>query len=104
MLASILTAVSTSAATALAGGPAATLAWRPFLDPLNLHKQWFFLLVPLSFGIAVTYRAVRVNTFEKYWIKTCILTFQIVLSMILLGAASYLFIQFAVPYLLPMPD
>lgn len=59
---------------------------------------------PWALGIAVTYRGVRVNTFEKYWIKTLILTVQIVLAMILLGAASYLFIQFAVPYLLPMPD
>ncbi|MFG0260109.1 MAG: hypothetical protein ACF8LK_07120 [Phycisphaerales bacterium JB041] len=81
-----------------------SLAWRPFLDPFDLHRQWFFLLVPLALGIAVTYRAVRVNTFEKYWIKTIILTVQIVLAMILLGAASYLFIQVAVPFLLPMPE
>ena len=32
------------------------------------------------------------------------LTLQIVLSMILLGVASYLFIQYAVPMLLPMPE
>lgn len=27
------------------------LAWRPFLDPLNLHSQWWMFLVPLSFLI-----------------------------------------------------
>ena len=101
MLASLHTLV---AANAWPGLATTTLAWRPFLDPRDLHRQWFFLLVPLALGIAVTYRGVRVNTFEKYWIKTLILTVQIVLAMILLGAASYLFIQFAVPYLLPMPD
>lgn len=86
---------------ALLGG---TLAWRPILDPLDLHRQWFLLLVPLAFGIAVTYRAIRVNTFKGYWVKTIILTVQIVVAMILLGFASYIFIQFLVPMLLPMPD
>lgn len=83
---------------------APVLAWRPFLDPLDLHSRWFVLLVPLAFGIAVTYRAVRVATFEKFWRKVLILTLQIVLSMVLLGIASYLFIQVAVPMLLPMPE
>ncbi len=101
MLASLHTL---AAANTWPGLASTTLAWRPILDPLGLHRQWFFLLVPLAFGIAVTSRAVRVNTFEKYWIKTIILTVQIVLAMILLGAASYLFIHLAVPYLLPMPD
>lgn len=80
------------------------LAWRPFLDPLDLHNSWWMLLVPLSFGIAVTYRATRVATFERFWVKAFILTAQIVLSMVLLGVASYLFIQFAVPFLMPMPE
>ncbi len=82
----------------------ASIGWRPFLDPIDLHRQWFALLVPLAFGIAVTYRAVRVATFEKFWRKVLILTFQIVVSMILLGVASYVFIQVVVPMLLPMPE
>lgn len=82
----------------------ASLAWRPFLDPVNLHREWFLLLIPLAFGIAVTYRGVRVNTFERFWRRTMVLTAQIVLAMILLGAASYAFVQVAVPLLLPMPD
>lgn len=82
----------------------ASAGWRPFLDPLNLHSRWFLLLLPLAFGIAVTYRAVRVATFEKFWRKALILTFQIVVSMVLLGVASYLIIQVAVPMLLPMPE
>ncbi len=80
-----------------------TLAWRPFLDPLQMHSLWFVLLVPLSFGIAVAYRAVRVATFKHFWFKVCVLTVQIVVSMILLGIASYLFVQLIVPMLVPMP-
>lgn len=82
----------------------ASTGWRPFLDPIHLHRQWFLLLVPLAFGIALTYRAVRVATFEKFWRKVLILTFQVVFSMILLGIGAYLFIQVAVPMLLPMPE
>lgn len=85
-------------------GPALTLAWRPFIDPISLHGSWFLLLVPLSLGVAVVYRAVRVADFEKFWWKVTVLTVQIVVSMILLGAASYLFIQWLVPMLAPMPD
>ncbi len=84
--------------------PLASTGWRPFLDPIDLHRQWFLLLIPLAFGISLTYRAVRVATFEKYWLKVLILTFQVVLAMILLGVGSYLFIQVAVPMLLPMPE
>lgn len=80
------------------------LAWRPFLDPIDLHDWWYVLIVPLSLGIAITYRAVRVATLEGYWWKVTVLTVQIVVAMILLGLASYLFIQVAVPMLLPMPE
>ena len=106
MMGSSLLAAGLGTGAFLAGllPPLAQTGWRPFLDPINLHRQWFLLLVPLAFGIAVTYRAVRVNTFEKFWRKVIILTFQIVLSMILLGVGSYLFIQIAVPMLLPMPE
>lgn len=86
--------------------PAHLLAasWRPFLDPIDLHGLWFLLLIPLALGIAVVYRAVRVADFHNYWGRVAALTVQIVVSMVLLGIASYLFIQVAVPMLLPMPE
>lgn len=83
---------------------AATGPWRPFLDPLDLHGAWFLLLIPLALGIAIVYRAVRLPDLDKYWAKVLVLTIQIVLSMVLLGVASYLFIQVAVPMLMPMPE
>ena len=83
---------------------ALTLAWRPFLDPLQIHSLWFVLLVPLALGISIGYRAVRVASFEHFWFKVSVLTVQIVVSMILLGVASYFFIQILVPMLLPMPQ
>ena len=72
------------------------LAWRPFLDPLNLHELWWVLLIPMSLGIAVVYKAVRVASMKDYWREVGIMTAQIVLAMILLGLAVYVFIEFYV--------
>lgn len=83
--------------------PVATLAWRPFLDPLNLHAYWWAFLFPLSLGIAVAYKAVRVRDLRDYPRQVVIMTGQIVLAMILLGAATFLFLEFVVPLIAPMP-
>ena len=88
----------------MTGPVLSSLAWRPFLDPIDAHGWWFLLVVPMSFGIAVVYRAVRVHTLQGYWRRVLTLTAQIVISMILLGIASYLFVQVVVPALAPMPD
>src|SRR5947207_3901930 len=29
------------------------LAYTPFIDPINAHRWWYLLLVPLALGIAV---------------------------------------------------
>ncbi|MEM0984045.1 MAG: hypothetical protein AAGI17_08865 [Planctomycetota bacterium] len=36
------------------------LAWRPFLDPLAVHDQWYLLIVPLVVLLSFGYKAVRV--------------------------------------------
>ena len=78
------------------------LAWRPFLDPLQLHAWWWAFLIPLAFGIAFTYKAIRVPTLEGYFLAVLKMTAQIILGMILLGIASFLFIEIIVPRLVPM--
>lgn len=78
------------------------LTWRPFLDPLQLHAWWWAFLFPLAFGIAVTYKAVRMPTLEGYARQVAMMTVQIVLGMILLGVASFIFIELIVPRLIPM--
>ena len=78
-----------------------TLAWRPFLDPLDLHRWWFMLIVPLSIGIAVAYKAIRVESMRTYWREVAVMTVHIVLGMIALGAASYVFVQHVLPAIAP---
>lgn len=79
------------------------LAWRPFLDPLDLHSHWWMFLVPLSLLISVTYRAVRMRDLTGYWRAVAVMTIQIIIAMIALGAAAFLFVEFLIPLLAPMP-
>ncbi|MBX3404873.1 MAG: hypothetical protein KF699_15795 [Phycisphaeraceae bacterium] len=62
---------------------------RPFIDPIELHQWWFVLLVPMAFFVAMIYKAVRLQTIERYWWHVCVMTLQIVLGMIGLGAATW---------------
>lgn len=77
-------------------------AWRPFLDPLSLHDSWFVLLVPLSLFISISYKAVRRPRLDRgYWRSVFIMTAQVIISMILLGAALFVFIQWVLPAVAP---
>ncbi len=69
------------------------LAWRPFLDPLDVHNTWWIFLIPMAFGISVVYRAARLRSLDRYWRSVLAMTFQIVMGMVLLGVASYLFVM-----------
>lgn len=71
------------------------LAYIPFVHPINLfHDWWYLLLVPLSFGISVIYKALRLPTLDGFWQHVGIMTAQIVLAMI--GLAVFLVIVVAV--------
>jgi len=79
------------------------LAYRPFIDPLDLHDAWFFLLLPLAFFVSMAYKAVRVPTMAGYWKQVLWMSAQIVLGMVGLGAAFYVVIEWLVPILAPVP-
>jgi hypothetical protein len=78
------------------------LAYTPFIDPINVHSTWFWLLIPLAFGVAVVYKALRVGDMRHYPRQVLAMTVQIVGVMVLLGIASYLLIQHVVPRILPV--
>lgn len=78
------------------------LAYRPFLDPASyFQKKWYLLLVPLSLGVAVAYKAVRTHDMKDYWREVLVMTVQIVLGMIGLGISTYLVVQHVVPLVVP---
>ncbi|MEX2218344.1 MAG: hypothetical protein WD749_06245 [Phycisphaerales bacterium] len=78
------------------------LAWRPFLDPMQLHGWWWAFLVPLSLGISVAYKAVRVGDLRDYWRQVAMMTVQIILGMVLLGVAAFVILGYVVPAIVPM--
>jgi len=80
---------------------AATLAYRPFLDPLDLHRYWFVLIVPLAFGTAVAYKGVKVRRMETYWRQVLRMTLAVVVAMVVIGFASFVFVRFVFPRLVP---
>lgn len=88
----------------LATGPmlAAELAYRPFIDPINLQRGWYFLLLPLSLGIAIAYKAVRVRDMRAYPREVAVMTVQIIIAMLALGAVSFILVQHVLPMILPM--
>jgi hypothetical protein len=77
------------------------LAWRPFLDPLNLHGYWWAFLPPLAFLISVVYKAVRVERLSEWPRAVAVMTAQIIVAMILLGAAAFCFLEYVLPRIGP---
>ncbi len=82
-----------------------SLAWIPFLDPLPsaMHDYWWLLLVPLALGIAWSYKAVRlvrVEPFVGHFLpRVLVMTAQIVLGVVGIGLAMYVFIEVVAPRL-----
>jgi hypothetical protein len=97
-------------------------SWRPLIDPVDLHSPvWlggWTLLIPLALGIAVIYKAVRVpdppvpsgqggaaagrsspSWWSVYWRQVLVLTVQIVVAMLGLAAAVYLFVEVYVKWI-----
>lgn len=74
-----------------------TLAYRPFLDPLDVHDAWFWLLIPLALLIAVAYKAVRVPDMAQYWRQTLLFTAQIILGIVGLFAVALLTLNVILP-------
>ena len=74
------------------------LAYIPFVHPINLFQDWWWvLLLPLSFGISVIYKAMRVEALSQMWRQVAVMTAQIVLVMIALAIGLMLLVQWIIP-------
>lgn len=72
--------------------------FRPFIDPMELHAYWWILLFPISLGVAMVYKAVRLTKLERYWMQVVVMTVQIILAMIGLAIASYFLVMVYAEY------
>lgn len=76
------------------------LAWIPFLQPMNaVQSVWYFLLIPMAFGIAVIYRSLREESYLTFWRSVVIMTVQIVVGIAAIAIALGAFVQFVIPLL-----
>lgn len=73
------------------------LGYTPFIDPINAHQWWYLLLLPLAVLIAIAYKAVRVETLRDFPREAAVMAVQIVLGIVLIGVASFLFVEKVLP-------
>ena len=72
----------------------------PFLDPIHaLQDAWFLLLIPLTFGISIVYRAIRVQNLDHFWRGVVVMTTQVVLAIVALAVALVVLVQLVLPVL-----
>jgi hypothetical protein len=72
----------------------------PFVDPINVfHVWWYLLLIPLSFGISVVYRALKMRDLDRFWRAVAMMTVQIVLVMAALAVALVVLVELTIPLL-----
>jgi hypothetical protein len=78
----------------------ALIAYIPFVHPIAwFHDWWYLLLVPLSFGVSVVYKALRMPRLGRFWQEVAIMTTQVVLAMIGLAICLVLLVQVLIPAL-----
>lgn len=72
----------------------------PFIEPLHVVNQWWYvMLIPLAFGIAMIYKAMRMPSLRDFWRQVVIMTTQIILAMIGLALALTILVQIVIPRL-----
>lgn len=76
------------------------LAYIPFLYPMDLfHDWWYLLILPLSFGIAMVYKAMRLVDLSRFWREVVAMSIQITLGIIGLAIALMILVQLIIPAL-----
>lgn len=76
------------------------VAWVPFLEPIPLHGGvWWLLIVPLVYGICVTYKAVRCESMSGFCKQSAGMAMHVLLVMAGLWLALQLLVRFVVPLL-----
>ena len=74
------------------------LSYIPFLYPISLfHDWWYILILPLSFGISIIYKALRLGSLDRFWHNVVMMSIQIILSMIGLAIALLILVQWIIP-------
>jgi len=84
--------------------PLPLLGYTPFLDPLpGVTHFWWLLVVPLSLGVAMSWKAVRGPALSKglgaYWNAVVRMVVQVVLAVAGIAAGLFILVQLVLPRL-----
>lgn len=73
------------------------LAYRPFLDPIDVDGWWWYLIIPLVFLISMVYKAIRVPKMRRYWRQVVKMTIQVMFVMALMCIGLYVIVLWVAP-------
>lgn len=77
-----------------------TLAWIPFASPMPPPGAWWWLLaLPLLIAISMIWKAVRLESLDRYWPQVFGMAAQLFLGMAGLTVALLLLVRFVIPLL-----
>ncbi len=79
-----------------------TLAWRPFIDPINAHAWWFLLILPVALLVSLSWKSVRIDDIRRLPRPVIVMTVQVILAMLGLGLAAFLGLTVALPILMDL--
>lgn len=76
------------------------LAWIPFAHPMpGVQQHWLWILPVLVLGIAMMYKAIRVDDLRRWPKEVGIMTAQVLLAFAGLAIGLFLLVQVIVPLL-----
>ena len=55
--------------------------YRLFLTPLPVWNYWYLLMLPLCMGVAIVYKALRIDTAGRLWREAAVIWLWILASM-----------------------
>lgn len=73
----------------------ATLAYRPFLEPLPMHDHWLLLMPPLALAIALVYKTIKIDDLNQLPRQALVLTAQILIFMTVAAAVLWAITELA---------
>lgn len=76
------------------------LAWTPFLQPIVGAAHWWWLMVvPMSLGISVVWKAIRLRSLDRCWNEVAFMSLQLLAGMAALAAALMVLARVVLPML-----
>ena len=79
---------------------APTLAWIPFVQPMpGVQQHWLWILPVLILGIAMMYKAIRVDDLRHWPKEVAMMLGQVLLAFAGLAIGLFVLVQVIVPLL-----